>query len=151
ITSIINAALPQSLSTVYDLVAGDYVELVAFQDTVGAVNLSAAGNYSPEFGIAIDKGQTGAAGASGSSTPDVLQVVTNGTGAITTFVWSQAPANGNVQILYCNAYNTADPTAVSSTNTTWTKVTNTGPDAGNAYHSLWVGKVSGGAGGTTVT
>src|SRR5439155_20692523 len=59
--------------------------------------------------------------------------------------------NGNVQILYCNAYNTADPTAVSSTNTTWTKVTNTGPDAGNAYHSLWIGKVSGGAGGTTVT
>src|SRR5439155_3809942 len=46
ITSIINAALPQNVSTVYDLVATDYVELVAFQDTVGAVNVSNAGNYS---------------------------------------------------------------------------------------------------------
>jgi hypothetical protein len=33
----------------YRLVAGDYVELIAFQTSGGNLNVTAAGNYSPEF------------------------------------------------------------------------------------------------------
>ncbi len=60
ITSIINAVLPQTVTTIYDLADGDYVELVAFQDTVGSVNLGASGNYSPEFALTL--GGVGSAG-----------------------------------------------------------------------------------------
>lgn len=38
-----------SLSTVYALAAGDYVELWALQSSGGALNATASGNYSPEF------------------------------------------------------------------------------------------------------
>lgn len=37
------------ISTVYDLAANDYVELVAYQTSGGALNVSASGNQSPEF------------------------------------------------------------------------------------------------------
>lgn len=67
ITSIINAALPQSVATIYDLVAGDYVELVAFQDTVGAVNITAAGNYSPELAVALAPTVATVGGGGGTS------------------------------------------------------------------------------------
>lgn len=40
-----------NLSTQYQLAAGDYVELVAFQTSGGALNVLASGNYSPEFWI----------------------------------------------------------------------------------------------------
>ena len=60
ITSIINVVLPQTVTTIYDLADADYVELIAFQDTAGSVNLAASGNYSPEFAITLG-------GASGSS------------------------------------------------------------------------------------
>ena len=45
--------LTLSISTEYDLIAGDYVELVVFQNSGGALNISAAGNYSPEFSISF--------------------------------------------------------------------------------------------------
>jgi hypothetical protein len=41
----------QCVSHTYDLAVGDYVELVAVQASAGAVNVNAAGNYSPEFGM----------------------------------------------------------------------------------------------------
>jgi hypothetical protein len=40
-----------SVSTVYLLTASDYVELVAYQDSGGALNVEAGGNLSPEFGM----------------------------------------------------------------------------------------------------
>jgi hypothetical protein len=41
----------QVLVTMYNFAANDYVELVAFQNSGGALNLVAVGNYSPEFWI----------------------------------------------------------------------------------------------------
>lgn len=38
-----------NISTVYDLAAGDYVELIAYQTSSGALNVTASGNQSPEF------------------------------------------------------------------------------------------------------
>lgn len=38
-----------TVSTMYDLSAGDYVELVAYQNTGGALDILANGDYSPEF------------------------------------------------------------------------------------------------------
>jgi hypothetical protein len=42
-----------SIVTEYALSAGDTVRLQAFQDSGGALNITAAGNYSPEFWISI--------------------------------------------------------------------------------------------------
>ena len=38
-----------SIQTAYQLAAGDYVELLASQDSGGALNVLAASNYTPEF------------------------------------------------------------------------------------------------------
>lgn len=38
--------------TEYQLAAGDYVELIAYQDSGGNLNITASGNYSPECFIA---------------------------------------------------------------------------------------------------
>lgn len=38
-----------SIGALYSLAANDYVELVVYQDSGGALNVNAAGNYSPEF------------------------------------------------------------------------------------------------------
>ena len=35
----------------YQLAAGDYVQLLVYQDSGGALNLASATNYSPEFGM----------------------------------------------------------------------------------------------------
>jgi hypothetical protein len=55
VSSILNlgaADLPRNvLSTVYSLSASDYVELTAYQNSGGALNVLAVGNYSPEFGM----------------------------------------------------------------------------------------------------
>jgi hypothetical protein len=40
-----------SVSTQYRLAAGDYVEVDVYQDSGGSLNVQAAGNYSPEFGL----------------------------------------------------------------------------------------------------
>jgi hypothetical protein len=40
-----------SIATIYDLAVNDYVQLVVVQDSGGALNVSAAGNYSPEFSM----------------------------------------------------------------------------------------------------
>lgn len=40
-----------SITTLYDLAAGDYVELRVFQDSGGALNVTASGNLSPEFRV----------------------------------------------------------------------------------------------------
>jgi len=45
-----NATILQ-VEAVYELAAGDYVELLAYQDSGAALNLTAAGNYAPEFWI----------------------------------------------------------------------------------------------------
>lgn len=37
------------INTAYDLAAGDYVELVAYQTSSGSLNVTASGNQSPEF------------------------------------------------------------------------------------------------------
>jgi hypothetical protein len=39
----------QVISTIYDLVAGDFLELVVFQDSGAPLNINSTGNYSPEF------------------------------------------------------------------------------------------------------
>ncbi len=41
-----------SVSTLYTLAVTDYVELVAYQSSGGALNVNAAANYSPEFSMA---------------------------------------------------------------------------------------------------
>lgn len=38
-------------TTLYQLAVGDYVELVAYQDTGGALNVNVFGNFSPEFAM----------------------------------------------------------------------------------------------------
>jgi hypothetical protein len=38
-----------TLSTLYELAVNDYIELMAYQTSGGALNVNAAGNYSPEF------------------------------------------------------------------------------------------------------
>lgn len=43
------AAVDFTVTTAYQLVAGDYVELIVFQDSGGNLNVTAAGNLSPEF------------------------------------------------------------------------------------------------------
>lgn len=46
-----NAAIPprMGIDTIYRLTRGDYVELVAFQTSGGALNVESVGNFSPEF------------------------------------------------------------------------------------------------------
>lgn len=41
----------QSISSIYSLAVNDYVELFVYQDSGGALNVLASGNYSPEFGM----------------------------------------------------------------------------------------------------
>jgi hypothetical protein len=38
-----------SVRTIYELSVGDYVELRAYQNRRGSLNIKATGNYSPEF------------------------------------------------------------------------------------------------------
>ncbi len=45
-------ATQMSIAVMYPLVAGDYVELVVYQNAGGALNVDAASAYSPEFGMA---------------------------------------------------------------------------------------------------
>lgn len=51
-TDIGTQAVTLNVSCDYDLAVNDYVELRAFQDSGGALNVEAAGNLSPEFMIA---------------------------------------------------------------------------------------------------
>lgn len=39
------------ISTVYDLAVNDYVELVVYQDSGGALNVNSSAKYSPEFSM----------------------------------------------------------------------------------------------------
>lgn len=43
------AVTAQNPGTDYRLTAGDYVEVIVFQSSGGALNVEAATNYSPEF------------------------------------------------------------------------------------------------------
>lgn len=45
------AIMYQSVTTVYDLSASDYVELRVLQTSGGPLNIVAGGNYSPEFSM----------------------------------------------------------------------------------------------------
>lgn len=40
-----------ALSTEYELVAGNTIQMLVYQDSGGALNVTAAGNYSPEFSM----------------------------------------------------------------------------------------------------
>ncbi len=44
-----NQVWPMSVSTLYDFLATDFVEVRVFQDSGGALNIETFGNYSPEF------------------------------------------------------------------------------------------------------
>jgi hypothetical protein len=92
-------------------------------------------------------GPAGSGGGGGGTVPIVVQVKYGGT-AISSLTLDAAPASGHTVLLYCDAFNTADPTAVSSTNTTWTKIKSV---SSGALYSMWVGVVAGGAGGTVIT
>lgn len=39
------------LSTIYDLIVGDYIECVAYQDSGGALNVNSTAAFTPEFGM----------------------------------------------------------------------------------------------------
>ena len=45
------AATDMIIATGYQLAANEYVELLGFQDSGGALNMESGGNYSPEFGM----------------------------------------------------------------------------------------------------
>jgi len=70
--SLVNAASSSltrlSASTIYDLAAGDYVELQAWQDTGGALNTEVGANFT-EFWITRLDGVVGPAGAAGPAGP----------------------------------------------------------------------------------
>lgn len=40
-----------TVSTLYQMAAGDYVEMVVYQNSGGSLNCQSASNYSPEFGM----------------------------------------------------------------------------------------------------
>lgn len=44
---------PSMITTIYSLVATDYVELMAYQSSGGALNILATSQFSPEFAIAL--------------------------------------------------------------------------------------------------
>ena len=46
------AQVDMTISTVYDLAAGQYVEVRGYQTSGGALNVEAAGDYTPEFWMA---------------------------------------------------------------------------------------------------
>lgn len=48
-----NTVFSQSIATIYSLAANDFVELVVFQDSGGALNVQANSALSPEFTIAF--------------------------------------------------------------------------------------------------
>lgn len=58
-----------NVSAAYYLSAGDYVELMAYQDSGATLAIKSNGNYSPEFGMIL-----GGTGAAGSGTLDVEEV-----------------------------------------------------------------------------
>jgi len=50
-TEVAAAVEDMSISTEYSLAVNDYVELVVYQNSGGALKVNAAANYSPEFGM----------------------------------------------------------------------------------------------------
>jgi hypothetical protein len=88
-------------------------------------------------------------GGGGAGVPTVVQIKTAGTGAAS-ITMDTAPTNGNSIVLALDGFNTGFASAVSSTNTTWTNVRQF-TDAGGAKLEVWIGVVSGGAGGTVIT
>ncbi len=89
-----------------------------------------------------------ASGGGGSTVPVVVQAKFNGT-AVSSITLDQAPITGHSLLLFLDMYNTGTATAVSSTNTTWTKL-KTFTSGGGAIYDLWVGIVSG-TGGTVIS
>jgi len=92
------------------------------------------------------KWETAASG--GYTFPTIVQVkeANEGNSIGATFVLGAAPASGNSLLMGISEVAGTGPSAVSSTNTTWTKVLGITQNV-----SLWVGVVAGGAGGTTIT
>ena len=48
---IASTAVGMTVTTIYSLAVNDYVELMAYQDSGGALNTAVAANFSPEFGM----------------------------------------------------------------------------------------------------
>jgi hypothetical protein len=127
--------------------AGTYTlgQIVEHDDVIYQVNAASTTDEPP--GTDWDVLYTAPAGGFAITPRIVQQKIAGATaGSIT---MDSAPTNGNRLILFCNGANTADPTSVSSTNTTWTKVASAA--SSGAKYSIWVGVVAGGAGGTVIT
>lgn len=125
---------------------------VTVADEGGA--LSTAGTTLNFVGAGVTASGTGATktitipgGSGGASVPVIVQAKDgafgNSLGGSITL--AQAPASGNSLIMGISESNGTGPSAVSSSNTTWTKIA--GITQG---FSVWVGVVSG-TGGTTIT
>lgn len=104
--------------------------------------------YSKDDG-GVEYGPFDAAGGGATFSPDPTITQEKAAGAsASSITLDSAPSSGQRVILFCNGANTADPTAVSSTNTTWTKVASSA--SAGAKYSIWVGVVSG-TGGTAIS
>jgi hypothetical protein len=123
--------------------------------TVSQVSQSGASPFANGDEILINftrVGDLGATGASagGVSVPNMIQSK-YGTGNSqnpTLFTFGSAPVSGHSILLVLNMVG-RDATAISSTNTTWTKV-DSYTSGGGSHYQVWVGVVSG-TGGTAVS
>jgi hypothetical protein len=114
----------------------------------GADGTDGAQGIQGEQGIQGIQGEAGGGGG-GTSLPTIVQFKAIGTGSAGSLTLDQAPVSGDSLILILDMYNTGTASAVSSTNTTWTKLSTT-TNGGGAIFDLWVGVVSG-TGGTVIT
>jgi hypothetical protein len=84
----------------------------------------------------------------GSLTPVIVQAKHTGT-TVSSITLDSAPTVGHTLILALDGFSSAQATAISSTNTTWTQMA-TFNDAGSAKLAIWAGVMSG-TGGTAIT
>jgi hypothetical protein len=84
----------------------------------------------------------------GSLTPVIVQAKHTGT-QVSSITLDSAPTVGHTLILALDGFSSAQATAISSTNTTWTQMAIFN-DAGSAKLAIWAGIMSS-TGGTTIT
>lgn len=90
----------------------------------------------------------GATGGGGAAAVPVSQGVFNGT-AISSLTIAAVPT-GKTIFVFCDGFNSGDPSSITCTNVTFTKIVGSITGAGGAKFSLWAGSVSG-TSGTTIT
>jgi hypothetical protein len=113
----------------------------------GASGTGAAEQIELGTGLSMSGNTLNATG--GGPTPDIIQQKQAGTTAAS-ITLDAAPADGHRLICMMDEWNGTPATALSSTNTTWTKIAEK-TSANASQYTLWVGVVAGGAGGTTIT